>query len=1045
MGLSISSQNIVLNWIRGRGNAAPDNLWVGLHNEYPGTPGNERSSDYGGRIALSGDQLSEPYRGPAGIQEITNVVRLLSQPALTSNPLAAFTLWDGQIGGTMLLSGIAMLAGAPEAGKVVVIEAGNMALRVTPDQLAATNQGPVMMAAIPIATATVLGAVKIGSGILVTPDGTISVDLANVGTTDLSYDRATAQVRSSNGADATLTLADGTFPGRISSADWSKLVGIEPGATAYVLRAASRSSLGGVRVGDRLSVAGDGTLSADVQPGRDTNLSYAPSSREVLSSTGTSAILPLVGAGAAGLAPASGGGTANFLRADGTWVTPPGGGGGGNTNLALANNTADTLDITSDTGTDVTVPAATGVIAGLITAAGFTKLSGIATGATANSSDAQLRDRSTHTGTQTASTISDFNAAAAAAAPAANLTLANNTASTLDVLSSTGTDVTLPAATGSLAGLFTAAGFTKLGGIATGATANSPDATLLARANHTGTQAGSTVTGAYTASGLTLSTARILGRTTAATGAAEEISIGAGLSLAGGTLSSTASGATNLSLANNTASTLDVLSDTGSDVTLPAATGSLAGLFTAAGFTKLGGIATGATANSSDAVLLARANHTGTQAGSTVTGAYTTAGLTLNTARILGRTTAAAGAAEEISIGSGLLLSGGTLSSTASGATNLSLANNTASTLDVLSDTGTDVTLPAATGSLAGLFTATGFVKLGGIATGATANSPDATLLARANHTGTQVAATISDFSPAVVAALPIATDSVLGVVKIGTGLEVDGSGLLATLSQSNAFWDWTAAAGTTPATGKMQSSAANWAAATQTLYFHQTTKPGTDTSAYWPKLATGDTIIIQQRGLAANYVRCLVSSVPVLTGSVWAVAVTIFGSGGVEPNNNIEVMASFTYASDGGGGSGVTNLSLANNTANTLDVLSDTGTDVTLPAATGSLAGLFTSAGFTKLGGIAAGATANSSDAALLNRANHTGTQAGSTVTGAYTASGMTMATARMLGRSSASSGPAEEIAIGAGLQLTGGTLVNTGVAGDAATIYLTTIFNAA
>jgi cephalosporin-C deacetylase-like acetyl esterase len=41
-----------------------------------------------------------------------------------------------------------------------------------------------------------------------------------------------------------------------------------------------------------------------------------------------------------------------------------------------------------------------------------TKLDGIATGATANASDAALRDRATHTGTQAASTISDFNAAA---------------------------------------------------------------------------------------------------------------------------------------------------------------------------------------------------------------------------------------------------------------------------------------------------------------------------------------------------------------------------------------------------------------------------------------------------------------------------------------------------------------------------------------------------------------------------------------------------------------------------------------------------------
>lgn len=39
--------------------------------------------------------------------------------------------------------------------------------------------------------------------------------------------------------------------------------------------------------------------------------------------------------------------------------------------------------------------------------------------------------------------------------------------------------------------------------------------------------------------------------------------------------------------------------------------------------------------------------------------------------------------------------------------------------------------------------------KLNGVATGATANSSDATLLSRANHTGTQLASTISDFNTA--------------------------------------------------------------------------------------------------------------------------------------------------------------------------------------------------------------------------------------------------------------------------------------------------------
>ena len=50
--------------------------------------------------------------------------------------------------------------------------------------------------------------------------------------------------------------------------------------------------------------------------------------------------------------------------------------------------------------------------------------------------------------------------------------------------------------------------------------------------------------GAVTSSGLTMATARILGRTTAATGAIEEISVGTGLSLSAGVLSATGSGIT---------------------------------------------------------------------------------------------------------------------------------------------------------------------------------------------------------------------------------------------------------------------------------------------------------------------------------------------------------------------------------------------------------------------------------------------------------------------------------------------------------------------
>jgi len=70
----------------------------------------------------------------------------------------------------------------------------------------------------------------------------------------------------------------------------------------------------------------------------------------------------------------------------------------------------------------------------------------------------------------------------------------------------------------------------------------------------------------------------------------------------------------------------------------------------------------------------------------------------------------------------------------------------------------------AVAGGVAGFMTGADKTKLDGVASGATANSTDATLLARANHTGVQAASTISDFSEAVddrVAALLVAGSNV--------------------------------------------------------------------------------------------------------------------------------------------------------------------------------------------------------------------------------------------------------------------------------------------
>ena len=65
-------------------------------------------------------------------------------------------------------------------------------------------------------------------------------------------------------------------------------------------------------------------------------------------------------------------------------------------------------------------------------------------------------------------------------------------------------------------------------------------------------------------------------------------------------------------------------------------------------------------------------------------------------------------------------------------------------------------------------FTATEQTKLAGIAAGATVNAADATLLARANHTGTQTVATLSDFTTAV--------DSRIANVTVLTGKTISGA-----------------------------------------------------------------------------------------------------------------------------------------------------------------------------------------------------------------------------------------------------------------------------
>jgi hypothetical protein len=91
-------------------------------------------------------------------------------------------------------------------------------------------------------------------------------------------------------------------------------------------------------------------------------------------------------------------------------------------------------------------------------------------------------------------------------------------------------------------------------------------------------------------------------------------------------------------------------------------------------------------------------------------GAITTSGLTMATARLLGRTTAGTGAAEEITVGSGLTLSAGTLTATGGG---------TVTSVDVSGGT-TGLTFSGGPVTTSGTITMAGTLAVGNGGTGAT-------------------------------------------------------------------------------------------------------------------------------------------------------------------------------------------------------------------------------------------------------------------------------------------------------------------------------------
>ena len=155
-------------------------------------------------------------------------------------------------------------------------------------------------------------------------------------------------------------LQTGTIPaathsgaGVLTAADKSKLDGVASGANNYSLPTASASTLGGVKVGSNLSIS-NGVLSGTP------NTTYSDMAGATTDAAGTHGLVPAPASGAAN----------RYLRSDGSWAVPP--------------------------DTNTTYSAATKNAAGLMSAADKAKLDGIATGATKVSVDTALSASSTN-------------------------------------------------------------------------------------------------------------------------------------------------------------------------------------------------------------------------------------------------------------------------------------------------------------------------------------------------------------------------------------------------------------------------------------------------------------------------------------------------------------------------------------------------------------------------------------------------------------------------------------------------------------------------
>ncbi|TYK70276.1 tail fiber domain-containing protein [Comamonas sp. Z1] len=363
-------------------------------------------------------------------------------------------------------------------------------------------------------------------------------------------------------------------------------------------------------------------------------------------------------------------------------------------------------------------------------------------------------------------------------------------------------------------------------------------------------------------------------------------------------------------------------------------------------------------------------------------------------------------------------------------ATNLGQGTRTTTTLPLTSSTGSGTTLPAATTELAGLMVSTDKAKLDGIAAGAQVNVPT-NLKATAAAVNILIESSTGDN-----ATLPLATSALAGLMApgdvaklagIAAGAQVNVATNLGIGTRTATGVPVTSSTGTsttfpvasTTLAGAMSAadkSKLDAIAAGATVNWTSTLIPDsadlntyqTEGSYYCPNNAWAVTLANCPTKIAFNlsvwraagvvqrlteyinttarktYERSYYSNV----WSGWSRVYTEIDPPALATTAAPGLMSSDDKSKLDGVAAGAqvnvgTDLGIGTRTTTTVPLTSSTGNNTTLPAATTALAGVMTSTDKAKLDAIAAAATKNDTDANLKSRANHTGTQAISTVTG--------------------------------------------------------------